>query len=134
MRFTTWRSVLGVFAVVAAVAALVACGGGTSGSQFSSETVAQQVAVAADPSGALRWDKQDYTAQAGDVTFVVKNPSQITHQFSVEGNGVNYTSPNLKPGSTNNYTIKGLPAGAYQIICNYPGHKQAGMVATLTVK
>jgi uncharacterized cupredoxin-like copper-binding protein len=116
---------------------LVACGGGSasaSGSQFSSETAAQQVAVAADPSGALRWDKQDYTAQAGDVTFVVKNPSQITHQFSVEGNGVNYTSPNLKPGSTNNYTIKGLPAGAYQIICNYPGHKQAGMVATLTVK
>jgi len=133
MRFTTLRTTLAVCALVVAVAALVACGG-ASGNQFSSEVVAQQVAVSADPSGALRWDKQEYTAQAGDVTFVVKNPSQMTHQFSVEGNGVNYKSPNIKPGSTNNFTIKGLPAGGYQIVCNYPGHKAGGMVATLTVK
>ena len=133
MRFTTLRSVLAVCAMVVAVAALVACGG-ASGNQFSTEVVAQQVAVSADPSGALRWDKQEYTAQAGDVTFVVKNPSKMTHQFSVEDNGVNYKSPNIKPGSTNNYTIKGLPAGAYQIVFNYPGHKAGGMIATLTVK
>jgi len=67
------------------------------------------------------------------VTLVVKNPSQIMHQFSVEGNGVNYKSLNFKPGSTNNYTIKGLPAGTYPIVCNYPGHKLGGMVAKLTV-
>ena len=133
MRFTTWRSVLGVFAMVVAVAALVACGG-ASGDQFSSEVATQQVAVSADPSGALRWDKQEYTARSGDVTFVVKNPSQMTHQFSVEGNGVNYKSSNIKPGSTNNFTIQGLPAGTYQIVCNYPGHKAGGMVVTLTVK
>ncbi len=133
MRFITWRGLLSICVAMMALVALVACGD-ASGNQFSSDVVAQQVAVAADPSGALRWDKQEYTAQAGDVTFVVKNPSQVTHQFSVEGNGVNYKSPNIKPGSTNNYTIKGLPAGTYQIICNYPGHKQAGMVATLTVK
>jgi uncharacterized cupredoxin-like copper-binding protein len=130
-RLIRYSGMLGIFAAL-----LVACGGtssAASGNQFSTEAVAQQVAVSTDPSGALRWDKQDYTAHAGDVTFVVKNPSQITHQFSVEGNGVNYTSPNLKPGSTNNYTIKGLPAGAYQIVCNYPGHKLGGMVAKLTV-
>jgi uncharacterized cupredoxin-like copper-binding protein len=32
------------------------------------------------------------------------------------------------------YTVKGLPAGEYQIVCNYPGHKAAGMIATLIVR
>ena len=133
MRFITWRGLLSVCVAMVALVALVACGD-ANGNQFSSDVVAQQVVVTADPNGALRWDKQEYTAQAGDVTFVVKNPSQVTHQFSVEGNGVNYKSPNIKPGSTNNYTVKGWLASVYQIVCHYPGQKRAGMVATLIIK
>jgi uncharacterized cupredoxin-like copper-binding protein len=131
------RFIGSIVALVMLAALLVACAGGGTGSggtQFSSDVVAQQVVVAADPSGALRWDKQEYAAQAGDVTFAVKNPSQIIHQFSVEGAGVDYRSPNLRPGSTNNFTIKNLPAGEYQIVCNYPGHKVGGMIAELVVQ
>ena len=101
---------------------------------FNAEVVAQQVAVAADPGGALRWDRAGYEATAGDITFVVKNTSPVGHQFSIEGHGVTYKSPNLGTNTTNMYTVKGLPADEYQIVCNYPGHKAAGMVAKLIVR
>lgn len=124
--------------LVALVVILAACGGesdkGGSAGGFSGESVAQQVQVAADPSGALRWDRAEYTATAGDITFVVKNASPVAHQFSIEGNGVNYKSPNFGTNTTNMYTVKGLPAGEYQIVCNYPGHKAAGMVSKLIVR
>jgi plastocyanin len=96
--------------------------------------VSQQVAMSADPGGALRWDRATYEAEAGDITFVVRNSSPVGHQFSIEGNGVKFKSPNFGTNTTNMYTVKGLPAGEYQIVCNYPGHKAAGMVATLIVR
>jgi plastocyanin len=101
---------------------------------FSSEAAAQQIPVAADPTGALKWDRTTYEAQAGDVTFVVTNKSSSTHNFAVEGPNVTAQSPNFSSNSTNMYTIKGLKPGTYQIVCNFPGHKAAGMVATLIVK
>lgn len=120
------------------VVVLVACGdpaGAGSGSgDFSGEVVSQQVAVSADAGGALRWDRATYEAKAGDVTFVVKNSSPVGHQFSIEGNGVAYKSPSFGTNTTNMYTVKALPTGEYQIVCNYPGHKAAGMVATLIVR
>ena len=122
--------------------AAVASGGGGGGAApaagavsggpitaFTSEPAAQQIQVAADPSGALKWDKATYEAQAGDVTFVVTNKSSTFHNFAVEGTNVNAQSKNFGSGSTNTFTIKGLPAGEYVIACNFPGHRSAGMVA-----
>ncbi len=103
------------------------------GSKFSSAVTAQKVDVAA-VANALKWDKAQYTATAGDVTFVVKNPTTTSHQFGVEGNGSMYESGDFGPNTTTNLTIKGLKSGTYDIVCNFPGHKAAGMVATLIVK
>ena len=125
---------------IAASPALAACGTGAGGAgdgkqqtAFSSEVVAQTVEVAAAPDGTLRWDRQEYRAQAGDVTFVVRNPSPVAHRFGVEGNGVNAHSPDLLSKKTGSYTLRGLKAGEYTIVCNYPGHREAGMVAKLVV-
>jgi plastocyanin len=117
---------------------LAACGTDTAGSGskaggFTNEPAAQRVEVAAARDGAMRWDRAEYAAVAGDVTFVVSNPSMLPHRFGVEGNGVNVHSGNVSPGKTYSYTLKGLRAGEYQIVCDYPGHRQAGMVAKLTV-
>jgi plastocyanin len=134
-RFARFVLMLGVIATFGV--ALVACGGGeedAGAGEFSTAVAAQQVVVVADPSGALRWDKASYEATAGDITFVVQNPSPVVHQFSVEGNGVSYKSPNIKSKATASYTVANLPPGEYQIVCNFPGHKAAGMVAKLTVR
>lgn len=108
--------------------------GGYGGSRFYSTTVPQQIAVVADPSGALRWTQEIYLAEAGGVTFAVENPSPVLHQFGIEGNGISYQSGNLAANSTTILTIPDLPPGEYQVVCNFPGHRQAGMVAKLTVQ
>ncbi len=110
-----------------------ATGGGPI-TAFTSEPVAQQIQVAADTSGALKWDKATYEAQAGDVTFVVTNKSSAFHNFAVEGPNVTAQSKNFGSNTTTNYTIKGLKAGEYVIACNFPGHRSAGMVAKLIVR
>ena len=131
-----WRRGLWFSMLIALGVALAACaddgdGGGTG---LSTEVVAQRVAVAADPTGALRWDKATYEATAGDITFDVGNASPLPHQFTLAGQGVNYRSKNFKSNTTNTFTVKALPRGEYQIICDYPGHKAAGMVARLIVR
>jgi uncharacterized cupredoxin-like copper-binding protein len=131
-----WRRGLACSLLIVLGVALVACSGagGAGGNQFSDEVVAQRVAVAADPTGALRWDRATYEATAGDMTFVVSNPSSMQHQFTLEGHGVTYRSKTFASNSTNYFTVKALPAGEYQLICDYAGHKQAGMVARLLVR
>ena len=101
---------------------------------FSSEPAAQRVQVAADPTGAPRWDRSTYEARAGDVTFVVTNVSPSPHNFAIEGGNVKAQSPNFGGNTTNSYTIKGLAPGEYLIVCNFPGHREAGMVARLIVR
>lgn len=120
-----------------ATAGAVQAGGGGSDAPitaFSGEAASQQIPVGVDTSGALKWDRTTYEAQAGDVTFVVTNKSSSTHNFAVEGPNVTAQGPNFGANTTNMYTLKGLKPGTYQIICNFPGHKAAGMVATLIVK
>src|SRR5690348_17289501 len=70
------------------------------GTPFLAETVPQQITVTADRRGSLQWDRATYTATAGDVTFVVQNPSPVPHQFGVEGQGLRYESGLIDPGST----------------------------------
>jgi plastocyanin len=108
--------------------------GNYGGSRFYSRTVEQRLKVDADPSGALRWTQEVYIIAAGGVTFEVGNPSAIAHQFGIEGNGINYQSGNLAGRSTTILTIPDLPPGEYPIVCNFPGHREAGMVARLTVQ
>src|SRR5262245_1244113 len=122
------------------VLGIVACGnsaersgsGGTKPGGFSSDVVAQGIAVAADPNGLLKWDKDVYNVSAGDITFVVSNQSSVDHDFAVKGNGINASSKPFKNAASQNLTLKGLPAGEYQIACTLVGHEM--MVAKLTVR
>jgi len=106
--------------------------GNFGGSKFYSAVVDQKVEISS-VAGALKWDKAQYTAKGGDVTFVVKNLGPTPHQLGVETSTTKYESGVLAPNSTTNLTIKGMTAGDYDIVCNIPGHKAAGMVAKLTV-
>lgn len=89
------------------------------------------VAVAADPSGQLKFAQSNLTAKAGKVTIAFTNNSQIAHNFTLlRGN-----SPTATPtfsGATKTLSVT-LPPGKYQFLCSVPGHAQAGMMGTLTV-
>src|SRR5690242_11583845 len=101
-RWWRWLPMLALVAALGVV--LVACGEGDAGNGsagggntgFSTEVFDNQVRVAADPKGALKWDQATYQAQAGHVTFVVTNTSPTPHNFAVQGNGVNAVSKNFR--------------------------------------
>ena len=60
---------------------------------------------------------------------MVSNHSPMPHNFAIEGNGIKVQSKDFGAHTTNTFTVKGLQAGEYQLVCNVPGHKEAGMVA-----
>lgn len=90
------------------------------------------LALAADPSGALSFDKTSLEAPAGDVTIDLTNESSTPHNVEIEGMGVEEVSDTIT-GSTTSVTAT-LEPGTYEFYCAVPGHRDAGMEGTLTVQ
>ncbi len=117
-------------------------GGGSSGQSTSqSSTPAPTASVGntlqlSASATALKFDQASLTApKAGRVTIVFTNPSPIPHNVTVQqgtnGKVLGHT-PTFASGK--HPLILHLPAGKYTYYCSVPGHRQAGMVGTLTVK
>jgi plastocyanin len=102
-------------------------GGGASSGGGGGETLK----LAADPDGALKFDKTSLTAKAGKVTVVMTNDSSIPHAVEVEGNGVEVETKTVT-GDTAQVSAE-LKPGKYEFYCPVDGHKAAGMKGTLTV-
>jgi uncharacterized cupredoxin-like copper-binding protein len=64
-----------------------------------------------------------------DVTISLPNEGAAAHNFSIDELDI---SVDLPPGETKEVVIN-APAGTYEFYCNVPGHREAGMVGTLTV-
>ena len=137
----TQRSVAFLILSATMVLALAACGGGggsaTTGGGGGATTAAswgggQTLALAADPSGALKYDKTQLEATAGDITIDFTNDSPLQHDVAVEGNGVNEASDKIT-GSKTTLSLN-LKAGTYTFFCSVDGHRAAGMEGTLVVK
>lgn len=109
-------------------------GGGGSGSSTKEASGASTLKLAADPGGALKFDKSSLSTKAGTVTIDLDNPSSATapHAVEVEGNGVEEESETIDPGQKTSVTVD-LKAGEYEFYCPVDGHKAAGMEGTLTV-
>jgi uncharacterized cupredoxin-like copper-binding protein len=65
-----------------------------------------------------------------DVTVNLPNEGVTPHNFAIDALGIDV---DIAPGATEQVVIN-APAGEYEYYCNVPGHKQAGMVGTLTVE
>jgi plastocyanin len=89
--------------------------------------------LSADPGGQLRFDKDSLEAPAGEVRIVMSNPSSIAHNISLEGSGVEEEGDTVGKGGTSTVSAD-LKAGKYDFYCSVPGHRQAGMEGTLTVR
>ena len=89
--------------------------------------------LSADPTGQLKFDKTTLDASAGKVTITLDNPAPLPHAIAVEGNGVDMDGKTVSKGGTSTVTAD-LKPGTYTFYCPVPGHEQAGMKGTLTVK
>jgi plastocyanin len=129
------RSIGVALTLLVTVLLAAGCGGDDNGSATTEETTttaeATTLQLAADPSGALAFDKTELDAPAGAVTIELTNDSSVPHNVEVEGNGVEKRSDTIT-GATTSVTLD-LQPGSYEFYCAVPGHKQAGMEGTLTV-
>ena len=90
--------------------------------------------LSADPTGQLRFDKNTLQAPAGNVRITMNNPSPLTHNVSLQGSGgINLHGPTIGKGGSSQVQAQ-LKPGTYTYYCSVPGHRQAGMQGTLTVK
>ncbi len=115
----------------------------TTGTMSSSSTSSAAAApsgkgttlhLVAAKTGALMYNTMTLSAKAGKVTIDFTNPSPVPHNVSVQKgtSGPNIAAtPTFAMGSKS--ITMDLTAGTYTYYCSVPGHRQAGMVGTLTV-
>jgi len=149
---------VGAFLVLAIAAlALVACGSSSDSSSSTTEasggeSQAEQGGGApkesssasggsgstlefeADPNGELAYTSTSETAEAGKVTVEFKNPQALTHDVAIESSsGKEIGKTELIADGSDSTTVD-LKPGTYTFYCSVPGHREAGMEGTLTVK
>jgi plastocyanin len=88
--------------------------------------------LAADPT-AIAFDKTELTSKPGEVTIDFTNPAAIEHDVAIEQNGEEIAKSALISEGKTSVTTD-LAPGTYTYICTVPGHAEAGMEGTLTVK
>jgi len=99
-----------------------------------------KLSIAASPSGQLAYVTNKATATAGPVTIEMPNMSGVSHNIAIETGEGGATAKGTKLGASA-FTTKTtasvsvtLKAGTYTYFCEAPGHRQAGMYGTITVK
>ncbi len=99
-----------------------------------------KLSIPASPSGQLAYATDKATAQPGSVTIEMPNMSGVDHNLALETGEDGATPKGSKVGATS-IISKGtakvtvtLKPGAYTFFCEVPGHRQAGMYGTITVK
>jgi plastocyanin len=93
------------------------------------------VRQAADPSGRLRFAEPSLHADAGKVKFVFTDASIVPHNLTIErgSHGPNIASTPIFRSGYRTLTAA-LKPGRYTFYCDVPGHRQAGMQGTITVR
>jgi plastocyanin len=113
---------------------------GTEGSEEKGESGAGgeaagpggTIKVAADES-ALAYDTDSLESKSGEVTIDFNNPSSIGHDVDIEADGAEIAGTEVITQSEESVTTE-LEPGSYIFFCSVPGHREAGMEGTLTVR
>src|SRR5919198_4239171 len=104
-------------------------GQGAAAARATSRTLA----LAADPSGAVRFDKTRAPVLAGRVTVKLTNDSPVAHNVTIAQGSNTLGATKTISKSTDTLELQ-LKPGNYVFFCSVPGHRQAGMQGTLTVQ
>jgi plastocyanin len=134
--------------VIVTLFALAGCGGSSKSSSStptpassapaaSTPTTAASpgsLALAADPSGQLKFGASTLTAKAGQLAIKFTNSSPVAHNLTIASSGGQTlgATPTFS-GGTKSLNVS-LKPGTYTFFCSVPGHRAAGMSGTLTVQ
>ncbi len=143
---------------VLAALALVACGGSSSSSSESTpaETSAESgseaggggeaeaeggtaagAAATVDfetASSGLAYTSESAEAEAGEVTIDFTNPQAVPHDVAIEDSSGEVIAQTEQLTEGSDSATANLKPGTYTFFCTVPGHREAGMEGTLTVK
>ena len=101
--------------------------GGTAGT-------AAAIAFEANPDGQLAFEEKEVTAKAGEDTIDLTNQSSVPHDVSIEDSAGKTIAQTEITSEGSAATTADLKPGTYTFYCSVPGHREAGMEGTLTVK
>ena len=107
----------------------------TTSTTSSSGAASNSASIAADPSGQLKYNKTSLAVKAGKDKFTFTNKASLAHNFTIQqgtSGPVVGATPTFS-GSTKTLSVS-LKPGTYTFYCSVPGHRQAGMQGTITVK
>jgi cytochrome c oxidase subunit 2 len=127
-------TLIGALVITAAV--LAACGGddddggGGDGLSTGSGDGGGGAPVTVVAQDSLSFDRDNYTASAGEVTIDYENSGNLTHTLLIDGVD-DFKLMVTSSGDTDEGTDE-LEPGDYRIFCDIPGHES--MEATLTVE
>jgi plastocyanin len=146
---------ISTLALAAALLALAGCGSSSSSSSSSASTAAEapttssstapapapagesgssKVSLEANPEGQLAYNTKALSAKAGNVSVDFTNSSSLPHNVTIESSsGQKVGATPTFSGGSKSLSVN-LKAGTYKFFCSVPGHRQAGMEGTLTVK
>ena len=113
-------------------------GGATTGEEGAGEAGAgggSTFKIAAVPDTGLAYTTDEATAKAGNLTIEFDNPQSLPHDVAIEdGNGEQVGKTEVITESSATAEVGNVKPGAYTFYCTVPGHREAGMEGTLTVK
>jgi plastocyanin len=115
-------------------------GGATAGGAPASGTTTaggggggQTLKLTSPSSGQPAFDTKKLDAKAGQVTMDFDNPSAVQHDVAIAQGSKELAKSDLVSGGSTSVSAT-LKPGTYMYYCTVPGHREAGMEGTLTVK
>lgn len=118
-------------ALLAAALLVAGCDGGGGGTTLAPTTTTTGGAEVMIHASEFAFDPADVEVTAGSpVTFVLMNSGVIEHDFTIDALNL---AIHVDPAQTTRETVT-IPAGTYDVYCSIPGHREAGMVGTLTAR
>jgi manganese oxidase len=133
-----WKIAVFTLAAMALVASLFGVGLGLRAVNESKGSSSATAAAGAGAETAAMVHLSDFKIEPNAVEATtgagvdVMNMGAVQHNLAVEDTTL--ATPMIDSGSTGHLDLSSLSAGTYTLVCQVPGHKEAGMRASLTVK